>query len=52
MRLFATVTPIDGSASYRVEVTGDPAEPEMLGKAAYLELVSQGAAELLMGDSQ
>lgn len=52
MRLFATVTPIDGSASYRVEVTGDPAEPEMLGTAAYRELVSQGAAELLMGESR
>ncbi len=46
MRLFATATRLDGSISYRVEVTGDAGEPEMLGKTAYLELAAQGAGEL------
>ncbi len=46
MRLFATVTPADGSISYRVEVTGDASEPEMLGKTAYRGLLEQGAGAL------
>ncbi len=46
VRLFATVTPPDGSTSYRVEVTGDASEPELLGKTAYLAFLEQGAAGL------
>ncbi len=46
MRLFATVTPADGSMSYRVEVTGDASDPEILGKAAYRGLLEQGAGAL------
>lgn len=47
MRLFATVTPPDGSTSYRVEVTGRASEPELLGRAAYQAFLEQGAAALL-----
>ncbi len=49
MRLFATVTPPDGSTSYRVEVTGSASEPELLGRAAYHAFLDQGAAALLQG---
>lgn len=49
MRLFATVTPPDGSTSYRVEVTGSPSEPDLLGKAAYQAFLEQGATSLLQG---
>jgi hydroxymethylbilane synthase len=49
IRLFATVTKIDGSATYRVEVTGQADEPEMAGKAAYAELLAQGAGNLMHG---
>ena len=41
------VTEPDGSLSYRVEITGDPSEPELLAKTAYQALVEQGAAPLL-----
>lgn len=47
MRLFATVTPSDGSTSYRVEVTGSASEPDLLGRAAYQAFLEQGASELL-----
>ena len=47
MRLFATATPSDGSTSYRVEVTGKLAEPDLLGIAAYHAFLEQGAAGLL-----
>ena len=47
MRLFATVTPPDGSTSYRVEVTGSASEPDLLGRAAYHAFLEQGASELL-----
>ena len=47
MRLFATVTPPDGSTSYRVEVTGSPSEPDLLGTAAYHAFLEQGASALL-----
>ena len=47
IRLFATVTPSDGSMSYRVEVTGSPSEPDLLGRAAYQAFLEQGASELL-----
>ncbi|MCY4581622.1 MAG: hydroxymethylbilane synthase [Chloroflexi bacterium] len=47
VRLFATVTPPDGSMSYRVEVTGNLAEPDLLGMAAYHALLEQGAYGLL-----
>jgi hydroxymethylbilane synthase len=49
IRLFATVTKVDGSATYRVEVTGHADEPEIAGKAAYAELLAQGAGNLLHG---
>ncbi len=49
MRLFASATRIDGAMSYRVEVTGDAADPEVLGKSAYLELAAQGAGPLFEG---
>ena len=49
IRLFATVTPMDGSISYRVEVTGPAADPEIAGKAAYAELLEQGAGDLMHG---
>lgn len=49
MRLFATVTPPDGSTSYRVEVTGSPSEPDLLGRTAYHAFLEQGAGELLRG---
>ena len=44
MRLFATVTPPDGSTSYRVEVTGSASEPDLLGRAAYQAFLEQGAS--------
>ena len=47
MRLFATVTPPDGSTSYRVEVTGSASEPDLLGRAAYQAFLEQGASALL-----
>lgn len=47
LQLFATITEPDGSLSYRVEITGDPSEPELLAKTAYQALVEQGAAPLL-----
>ncbi|MDE2836636.1 MAG: hydroxymethylbilane synthase [Chloroflexota bacterium] len=47
MRLFATVTPSDGSTSYRVEVTGSVSEPDLLGRAAYQAFLEQGASGLL-----
>ena len=47
LQLFATLTEPDGSMSYRVEVTGEPNEPELLAKAAYQALIEQGAAQLL-----
>ena len=47
MRLFATVTPSDGSTSYRVEVTGSASEPDLLGRAAYQAFLEQGASALL-----
>ena len=47
MRLFACAAPADGSASYRVEVTGDSSDPEVLGRAAYRALLEQGADALL-----
>lgn len=49
IRLFATVTPLDGSISYRVEVKGPASDPEIAGKAAYAELVAQGAGDLMHG---
>lgn len=50
IRLFATVTPPDGSTSYRVEVTGSASEPDLLGMAAYQAFIEQGAAALLQGE--
>ena len=47
LRLFATVTPPDGSTSYRVEVTGSASEPDLLGRAACNALMEQGASALL-----
>ena len=49
MRLFATVTPFDGSLSYRVEISGDADEPDVVGKAAYQALLEQRAGDLLHG---
>jgi hydroxymethylbilane synthase len=49
IRLFATVTATDGSKSYRVEVTGPADEPDLAGKAAYQELLAQGAGDLMHG---
>jgi hydroxymethylbilane synthase len=49
IRLFATVTATDGSKSYRVEVTGPADNPEIAGKAAYQELLAQGAGDLMHG---
>lgn len=49
IHLFATVTPMDGSVSYRVEVTGPADDPEIAGKAAYAELLAQGAGDLMHG---
>jgi hydroxymethylbilane synthase len=49
IRLFVTVTATDGSKSYRVEVTGPADNPEIAGKAAYQELLSQGAGDLMHG---
>jgi hydroxymethylbilane synthase len=49
IRLFATVTPLDGSTSYRVEVTGPADDPEIAGSAAYAELLAQGAGDLMHG---
>ncbi len=47
LSLFATATPSDGSASYRVEVTGGTDAPELVGQAAYRGLVDQGAGEIV-----
>ena len=47
IRLFANVTASDGSASYRVEVSGSAEDPEVAGKAAYFELLEQGAGPIL-----
>jgi hydroxymethylbilane synthase len=52
IRLFATVTPMDGSISYRVEVTGPASDPEIAGKTAYAELLAQGAGDLMHGVSR
>ena len=49
LKLFATVTAIDGSMSYRVQVSGATEDPEVVGKAAYLQLLEQGAGELMRG---
>jgi hydroxymethylbilane synthase len=49
IRLFATVTPLDGSISYRVEVTGPADDPEVAGTAAYAGLLEQGAGDLMHG---
>ena len=43
MRLFATLTATDASTCYRIEVTGPVSEPDVLGRAAYLGLLDQGA---------
>ncbi|MBT18289.1 MAG: hydroxymethylbilane synthase [Dehalococcoidia bacterium] len=47
LNLFATVTALDGSQSYRVEVTGSANDPEIAGKAAFFELLDQGAGQLI-----
>ena len=47
LSLFATATPSDGSASYRVEVTGGIDAPELVGQAAYRGQVDQGAGEIV-----
>lgn len=47
MRLFACAAPADGSASCRVEVTGNSSDPEILGRAAYRALLEQGLDALL-----
>ena len=52
VKLFATVTPEDGSQSYRVEVTGPTDAPELLGHTAYQALLEQGAGALLHGEAQ
>jgi hydroxymethylbilane synthase len=52
IRLFATVTPLDGSTSYRVEVTGPADDPEIASMAAYAELLAQGAGDLMHGVTQ
>lgn len=49
IRLFATVTPTDGSVSYRTEVTGNMEDSDLLGVAAYHALIDQGAGPLLNG---
>jgi len=49
IRLFATVTPLDGSVSYRVEIEGDIDDPEVAGRAAYQALLDQGAGDLMHG---
>ena len=52
VKLFATVTPIDGSQSFRVEITGPADDPEVAGMAAYQALLEQGAGPLMHGDSR
>ncbi len=47
LTLFATVTAPDGSQSYRVEVAGPVADPDVAGRAAYAALIEQGAGTLL-----
>ena len=49
LKLFATVTALDGSMSYRVQVTGTTESPEITGRAAYAELLTQGAGDLMHG---
>ena len=48
LRLAAASSAIDGSATYRAEVTWPAGDPEGAGKAAYQALLDQGAG-LLMG---
>ena len=47
LNLFATITALDGSQSYRVEVSGSIEDSEISGKAAFLALVEQGASQLM-----
>lgn len=47
LKLFATVTAVDGSMSYRVQVTGTTEDPDVAGKAAYAQLLEQGAGDLM-----
>ena len=49
LKLFATATALDGSMSYRVEVIGSTEDPEVVGKAAYAQLLEQGAGDLMRG---
>jgi len=49
VRLLAAITALDGSKTYRVEVTGPIADPDVIGKAAYQQLMAHGAAALLTG---
>ena len=49
LKLFATATQLDGSMSYRVEVTGALEDPGVVGKAAYAQLLEQGAGDLMQG---
>lgn len=49
LKLFATVTAIDGSMSYRVRVSGTTEDPDVAGKAAYAQLLEQGAGDLMHG---
>ena len=35
--------------SYRVEVIGSTEDPEVVGKAAYAQLLEQGAGDLMRG---
>lgn len=49
MRLFAAAAPLDGSACFRVEVTGAASDAELLGRGALAELVAQGAGPLFEG---
>jgi hydroxymethylbilane synthase len=49
LKLFATVTAIDGSMNYRVQVTGTTEDPDVAGKAAYAQLLEQGAGDLMHG---
>jgi hydroxymethylbilane synthase len=52
LRLFATVTPRDGSFSFRVEVAGSVDEPLITGIAAYQALFEQGAGAWMTGEAQ
>ena len=46
LTLFATVTALDGSQSYRVEVAGPVEDPDVAGRAAYAALLEQGAGAI------